>query len=387
MDTQDDNLRIVLTGGGTGGHITPILAVAHELKVQKPNLQTFYIGERGGKFNSLTDANPDIDKTHAISAGKFRRYHGESWLSRLFDVKTGFLNLRDAFRVLFGLVQAYRLLGKIKPDVVFLKGGFVGVPVGLAAAMRHIPIVTHDSDALPGLANRLISKWAAVHATALEAKYYNYPSGKVVPVGVLVEHTYQSVTPEVQAAYKKELGLSTGPVLLITGGSSGAVRINEAVVACIGQLLTANPTLQVVHQVGKGKTGVYKGYAHDRLLTLEFLQPMFRFTGAADLIVTRAGANAMAEFGVQGKACIVIPSAFLTGGHQLENAKIIEEQGTAVVLYEDKLYDSQHGLLPTIQELLDDKTKREELGKKLQAVTIIDAAKRLASVLLGTAKK
>lgn len=383
MDTQDDKLRIVLTGGGTGGHITPILAVAHELKAQNTNVQTFYVGERGGKYNSLTKANPDIDKTFAIFAGKFRRYHGESWLRRLIDIKTGILNIRDAFRVLFGAVQAYRLLGKIKPQVVFLKGGFVGVPVGLAAAMRHIPIVTHDSDALPGLANRLVGRWATVHATALDAKYYKYPADKVAAVGVLVEHTYQPITPDIQTAYKKELGLKNGPLLLITGGSSGAVRINQAVVACIDNLLHTNPNLQVVHQVGKGKTGVYKGYTHERLLILEFLQPMYRFTGAADLIVTRAGANAMAEFGVQGKACIVIPSAFLTGGHQLENAKILAEQGTAEVLYESNLQKLQQ----TIQALLDNKNRRDELGKKLQAVTISDAAERLAAVLLETAEK
>jgi UDP-N-acetylglucosamine--N-acetylmuramyl-(pentapeptide) pyrophosphoryl-undecaprenol N-acetylglucosamine transferase len=385
--SEDKSPTIVLTGGGTGGHITPILAVAHELKSQNPKAKVVYIGERGGKFDELTSDHSAIDQTFAVSAGKLRRYHGESWFRRLFDVKTNLLNLRDSFRFLRGIFQAWRLLGKIKPNIVFQKGGFVGVPVGLAAAMRHIPIVTHDSDAVPGLANRMVSRWASVHATALAAEYYPYPSAKVLPVGVLVEHSYQLVTEDIQQQFKTRLGLPpSAPLLLVTGGSSGAERINKAVVEIVDELLAKHPDLRIIHQAGKGKTGVYGDYKHERLQVLEFLNPMYEYMGAADLVVCRASANTLAELGVQGKATIAIPSEFLTGGHQIKNARILEEQGAAAVVYEDKLYDLQQGLLSTIESLLADKTKRETLAKTLNAQTIPDAARRLAVLLLEQAK-
>ena len=379
---------IVLTGGGTGGHITPILALAEELKALDPSVKTVYIGEKGGRFDELTSGHAAIDETYAIQAGKFRRYHGESWLRRLADVRTNLLNLRDAFRLGIGILQARRVLRRISPDIIFQKGGFVGVPVSVAASRSHIPIITHDSDALPGLANRLVSRWVTLHATALPANLYPYPKDKVLQVGVLVERAYQPVTPETQKEAKLRLVLNPDePVLLITGGSSGAATINQAVTHFVATLLQNHSTLQIIHQVGKGKADVYGDFTHARLKILEFMQPMTMYTAAADVIVTRAGANAMAEFGVQGKACIVVPSPHLTGGHQIKNAQILAEQGAALVVPEDKLYDSQHGLFAAITDLLIDPHKREELAKKLQSQTIPDAAHRLAITLLDQIKQ
>lgn len=379
---------IVLTGGGTGGHITPILAVAHEIKLLNPASRVVYVGEKGGKFGELTNNNPDIDEVYTVRAGKLRRYHGESIIKRLTDVKTNALNARDALFVSVGVPQASRLLTKLKPDVVFLKGGFVGVPIGLAAAKKRIPIVTHDSDALPGLANRVVSRWAAVHATALPAKYYPYTPDKVVPVGVLLEAVYRLVDDQQQRKYKQQLGLSVDkPLLLITGGSSGAVRINKAVVKIIDALLQNQPTLQVIHQVGKGKGEVYGDYQHERLTVLEFMSPMAPYIGAADLIVTRAGATHLAEFGAMGKACLVIPNQELTGGHQLKNAERLEEQGSAQILREDMMYDSTQGLLPVIENLLADEKKRKQLAATLHQTTILGAAKRIAVLLLEQVKR
>jgi UDP-N-acetylglucosamine--N-acetylmuramyl-(pentapeptide) pyrophosphoryl-undecaprenol N-acetylglucosamine transferase len=186
-------MKIVLTGGGTGGHITPILALAHELKRLNPDAYITYIGEQGGKFAELTAGNPDIDEIRAVYAGKFRRYHGESWLQRLFDFKTNLFNLRDLFYFAIGTLQALIVIKRLKPDVVFLKGGFVGVPIGLATAFWRVPFVTHDSDALPGLANRLVARWARYHATGMPAEYYPYPRKSVRHVGVLVSDRHKHV--------------------------------------------------------------------------------------------------------------------------------------------------------------------------------------------------
>lgn len=376
-------MKILLTGGGTGGHITPILAVAHELKILRSDCKTIYVGERGSKFAELTANHAAIDEIYTVSAGKYRRYHGESWLRRVADIKTNLLNLRDLFRFIAGSYQSWRLLRKIRPDIVFLKGGFVGVPIGLAAAMLHIPIITHDSDAVPGLANRLVSRWVSWHATALPAEYYPYPKAKIQPVGVLVEHNYQNVSAMQQKEYKLEIGVPVNSsLLLITGGSSGADRINRAVVKIIEELLQKYPELYAIHQAGKGKMDVYGAYKHDRLRVLEFLNPMHVFMGAADLVVARSSANTLAELGTQGKACIVVPSAFLTGGHQLKNAHRLEEQGAAIIVHDDQLYDLQHGLFAAVTSLLSDKAKRNELSLRLRDITLTGAAKRLANLIL-----
>lgn len=376
-----------MTGGGTGGHITPILAVAHELKKLDPSIKTIYVGEKGSNFASLTKDHQAIDNVYKISAGKLRRYHGDSWIKRIFDINSNIKNIRDMFKVIIGVIQAWLILGKVKPDVVFLKGGFVGVPIGLAAAFRRIPIVTHDSDAMPGLANRLVSRWAKAHATALDAKYYKYPKDKIYPVGVLVEQNYQPVNDIEQAKLKQSLGINPKKlVLLITGGSSGAERINIAIVKIINKILDKHPDLFVIHQVGKGKTNVYNNFTHNRLKVLEFMYPMYTYTGAADLIITRAGANAIAEFGTQGKACIVIPNPDLTGGHQTHNAELLAQQGSALVLTEEYLSKNNNALENAIELLLNDEVKRRELANKLQSNTIKNAGKKLAELLLNQMK-
>lgn len=378
----------MLTGGGTGGHITPILAVAHELKRIQPDIRIIYIGERHSKYAEMTAKNSDIDEIHSIFAGKFRRYHGESWLYRIADIKTNLLNLRDLFYFLLGTIQAMLLLKRLSPDAVLLKGGFVGVPTGLASALWKIPFVTHDSDALPGLANRMVAKWAKYHATALPADKYSYPVEDVKQVGVLVGEEYGSVSDKKQTDFREEIGLpKDATVLLITGGSGGASNINTAAKKLLPKLLEDYPKLYVVHQVGKGKAGVYDGYNHDRLLVGELFFPLYQYTGSADVVVTRAGANAIAELGVQGRACIVIPNPLLTGGHQVKNAQQLEKQGAAVIVDETTLLHDTKVLDLAIRDLLDNRNKRSELGKRLQEITIPDATQKLAKVLLGSVNK
>jgi UDP-N-acetylglucosamine--N-acetylmuramyl-(pentapeptide) pyrophosphoryl-undecaprenol N-acetylglucosamine transferase len=188
-------LRIVMTGGGSGGHITPILAIAHQLKLLRPDCQIIYIGQKGDSLGDIPAQDSNIDQTYTVRAGKLRRYHGEG-LRQLFDLPTVGKNARDVGYVVAGLGQSYRLLRRLQPDVLFVKGGFVGVPVGLAAAKLGIPYITHDSDALPGLANRIIARWAALHAVALPKEVYHYPAANTVTVGVPISHEFRPRTPE-----------------------------------------------------------------------------------------------------------------------------------------------------------------------------------------------
>jgi UDP-N-acetylglucosamine--N-acetylmuramyl-(pentapeptide) pyrophosphoryl-undecaprenol N-acetylglucosamine transferase len=268
-----------------------------------------------------------------------------------------------------------------------LKGGFVGVPVGLAAAVRKIPFLTHDSDALPGLANRLVGRWARVHAVALPEDEYRYPRSHTRQVGVIVEPHFQPVDEQQQKAFKEQIGVSVdGQLLLITGGSSGAQRINEAVTKIVAKLLQDYPGLHIVHQAGKGKTGVYGGFVHPRLQVLEFMRPMYAYTGAADVVVTRASANTLAELGQQGKAAIVVASRYLAGGHQLKNADLLEAAGAALTLAEGKTALDAVELNSYIRRLLDDAMLRQKFSKRLQEVTISGAAEKIAVLLLGLAE-
>ncbi len=384
-------MKIVLSGGGSGGHITPLLAVAAELKTERPDIQIFYIGQRGDKLAGVVEHNPHVDSSYLVSAGKFRRYHGEG-IGQLLDIKTLIKNFRDFFRLLRGLYQSWCILGKVQPDLIFIKGGFVGVPVGLAAAARHIPYVTHDSDALPGLANRIIGRWATAHAVALPKKFYGYPQHKTFEVGVPIAAEYFPVTADQQRIYKRELHLDNYKrILLITGGGLGAQRLNEAVVSITPQLLEHYPDLAVVHLTGLDHESSIRD-AYTRALPLAqrrqvivkgFVTDLYCYSGAADVVVSRAGATNIAEFAIQAKACIVVPNPQLTGGHQLKNAEVLAAHQAVMVVGEVEIQTQGAEVLETaIKQLLNSEADRQGLSKKIAQFAHPGATQQLVQLLL-----
>lgn len=345
------------------------------------------MGERGGHFNDLAVLSADIDETYFIRAGKFRRYHGESWFRRLTDIPTIYKNVRDLFYFTLGFFQACVVIKRVHPDIVFLKGGFVGLPVGLAAVLLRVPIITHDSDVVPGLANRLVGRWAAANLVAHDPSIYKYSKSKTEKVGVIVSGDYAKVDTATQNDYKKQLNIPAGSkLLLITGGSTGAQTINKAVAGIAHGLLDSDKKLYIVHQVGAGKAAAYTGIKHERLEVLEFLKPMYMYTGAADLVVCRGSANTLAELGVQKKPVITIPSPHLAGGHQTKNAKHLAESQAVVVISEP--LDGQQ-LKECIVDLLRDSNRRDMLATNLNNVTHSDAAPKVAELILslGASKK
>ena len=379
-----------MTGGGSGGHITPTLAVAAELKKQQPSVKLVYIGQTGDGLNDVPAAHSAIDQVYTIRAGKFRRYHGEGWRQWL-DLKTWFFNLRDAIYVLIGLVQSFWLLHRLRPDVIFIKGGYVGVPVGLTAALLGIPYITHDSDALPGLANRVIARWAKLHAVGQPKEVYAYPAAKTVTVGVPVQADYQPVTAALMQQYRQELGLSAyQQIICVAGGGLGAQRLNQVLATIAPRLLSDFPELAIIHQVGrKHEHTAASDYAagltpadRERVIIKGFVTDMYRLSGAADLIVSRAGATNMAEFAIQAKPCIIVPNPALTGGHQLKNAKVLADQGSIEVLSEADMMAKPDRLYELIADLLKQPQKRQQLAEKLAQLAHPDAAKRLAKLIL-----
>jgi UDP-N-acetylglucosamine--N-acetylmuramyl-(pentapeptide) pyrophosphoryl-undecaprenol N-acetylglucosamine transferase len=382
-----------LTGGGSGGHITPLLSLARELKTQNPDCQIVYVGHKGDNFDSLKNSSRDFDFMVFINAGKLRRYHGLSRAAQIFDFRTMALNIRDLFRLPGSIISSLRLMGRFKPAVVFSKGGFVAVPVGIAAKLRRVPIVTHDSDAVPGLANRLVGRWAEVHATGMPAKHYAYPKDTISYIGIPIDERIKKVTPKIQAEYKKQLKLPPdSQILLLSGGGHGSARLNELLVAISRHLLESNLALEIVHISGQTHEApvrqAYKGVLsksqQSRVLVKGYTPDFYAYSGSADLIITRAGATTLAELAAAGKACIVVPSPYLTGGHQLKNAEEIDKIGAAVVL--EQTIESDE-LLVIVSELLANDHRRFELARNLFATAHPDAGAKLARIILNAAEQ
>ncbi len=384
---------IVLTGGGSGGHITPLLAVAAELKQQDPDARIVYIGHTGDKLADIPAKDPNIDEVFSVRAGKLRRYHGEGW-KQLLDIPTMVKNIRDVLYVAIGILQSRKLLKRIKPSVIFIKGGFVGVPVGLAAGQLHVPYITHDSDAIPGLANRIIAKKAAMHAVAMPVDTYNYPAEKTVSTGIPLRGEFVPVTDSLKHQYRQDLGVAdTAKLVFIIGGGLGSQRINKAVADTVPHLLGEFPELQIVHAVGRANSddmsARYKTLGtseQGRVEVKSYVDDVYRYSGAADVVITRAGATNLAEFALQGKACVVVPSPFLAGGHQLKNAEYLERQGAAIIIDEAELSADANRLARQVSELLTDEKRREELGKRFSTFAKPDAASQIAQLILDNAK-
>ena len=322
--------HIVLTGGGTAGHVTPNIALMGRLKEQ--GYQISYIGSYNGIEKTLIEELGI--PYYGISSGKLRRY---------FDLK----NFTDPFRVLKGFSEARKLLKQLKPDVVFSKGGFVTVPVVVAAGRLKIPAIIHESDMTPGLANKLCIPSAVKVCCNFPETKAHLPEGKAVVTGT-------PIRPELlqgDAAKGRDFTgfTSEKPVIMIIGGSLGAQAVNDAVRRILPDLLK---DFQVVHLCGKGKRddskNDLKGYVQYEYIESE-LADLFAM---ADIVISRAGANAICELQALKKPNLLIPlSANASRGDQILNARSFEKQGFSMVLEEEAITDEV--LLRAVHDLYD----------------------------------
>lgn len=324
--------KIVLTGGGTAGHVTPNLALIPSLK--ELGYEIHYIGSYQGIERRLIEgAQIPYD---GISSGKLRRY---------FDLK----NFSDPFRVIKGYAQALRLMKRYRPDVVFSKGGFVSVPVVLAARHYRIPTIIHESDMTPGLANKICIPSAAKVCCNFPETLPYLPKDKAVLTGSPIRAELLQGDREAGLAYAHLT--SEKPVIMIIGGSLGAVAVNTAMRRILPRLLSR---FQVIHICGKG-------HIEDSLIgTPGYVQyeyvdaPLKHLFAAADLVVSRAGANSICELLALRKPNLLIPlPAAASRGDQILNAESFARQGFSVVLEEEKITDDL--LFQTITELYDNR--------------------------------
>lgn len=320
--------RIILTGGGTAGHVTPNIALLPRLRELQYDIH--YIGSYNGIEKELI-AKQQIPY-HGISSGKLRRY---------FSLK----NFTDPFRVLKGFNEANHLIKTLKPDVIFSKGGFVSVPVVIAGKRNHVPVIIHESDMTPGLANRISIPSAYKVCCNFPETLKALPEDKAVLTGSPIRQELLTGDPEKARAF---CGFTDNkPVILVIGGSLGATAVNQAVRAILPELLKE---FQVIHLCGKGKLDTslsnLEGYVQ-----FEYIQDELRHLFAlSDIVISRAGANAICELLALQKPNILIPlSASASRGDQILNARSFERQGFSEVLEEETLTNEL--LLKSIREL------------------------------------
>lgn len=326
--------RIILTGGGTAGHVTPNIALIPRLLELRYDIQ--YIGSYQGIEKELIQ--PFGIPYHGISSGKLRRY---------FSVQ----NFTDPFRVLKGFGEAKRLIKELQPDVIFSKGGFVSVPVVLAGKHNKVPTIIHESDMTPGLANKIAIPSATKVCCNFPETLEHLPKDKAVLTGSPIRQ--ELLSGNRIAAMDLCHFSADKPVILVIGGSLGSVAVNNAVRLALPELLEH---FQIVHLCGKGKVDdsltSMKGYTQFEYIKDE-LRDIFAL---ADIVISRAGANAICELLALRKPNLLIPlSANASRGDQILNARSFERQGFSMVLEEEEL--TKESLLEAVRKLYNDRSR------------------------------
>lgn len=347
--------KIVLTGGGTAGHVTPNIALLDGLR--EKGFSISYIGSYNGIERELiSQCNIEY---YPISSGKLRRY---------FDIK----NFTDPFRVVKGFGQARRLLKMLSADIIFSKGGFVSVPVVLAAKTLGIPVIIHESDMTPGLANRIAMRGATKICCNFPETLVFLPEGKAVLTGSPIRKELLSGNADKARA---DLGfLEDKPVILVMGGSIGSVFINNAVRDALDELLDR---FQIIHLCGKGNLDPAcdnrEGYRQFEYISDELCD----FFALASLVISRAGANSICELLALRKPNILIPlSLNASRGDQILNARSFEKQGFSCVLKEEKV--NRDSLINAIDSVYDE---REKYVAAMEKSTIKDAVATIIDLI------
>lgn len=364
------------------------MAVLRELRRHDPSLQAYFVADKkfAPQASDLIAEAPFEVHLKRIYAGKLRRYHKVNILRQLLHLPTVLKNIRDIFLVAFGLVQSVLFLRKIRPDVVFTKGGFVCLPVGLAAKFLGIPLVIHDSDAHPGLTNRMLARYATVIGTGAPLENYNYPEGRTHYVGIPFDAVFRPLNEKGKKACKTEIGLHdiTKPLLVVTGGGQGARNINRAVVNIAPMLLDKIAILHITGTSNYQET-LAAAPEHIDYIIKPFMPGLATAFGAADIVMTRAGATTLSELAAMAKPVIIIPNPHLTGGHQLKNAEVFERASAAIVVQEEDIILDPRKLAKMVVELMKDDKKRAEIGKKLYKFAKKDAALDMAALIVEAA--
>ncbi|MBP1889473.1 UDP-N-acetylglucosamine--N-acetylmuramyl-(pentapeptide) pyrophosphoryl-undecaprenol N-acetylglucosamine transferase [Clostridium moniliforme] len=353
--------KIIMTGGGTAGHVTPNLALVPSLKEE--GFEVKYIGSKDGIEKDIITSN-NIPY-YGISSGKLRRY---------FDIK----NFTDPFKVLKGIHEAKKIISKEKPDIIFSKGGFVTVPVVIAASMKKIPVVAHESDITPGLANKLASPFCNKLCVTFRESLQFVKNNKGILTGSPIR---KEILTGSKLKGKEICGFTDDKdIILIMGGSLGSKVINDAIRKNIYNILKSN---NIIHICGKGNLDEslknIDGYKQFEYVSDELTHLMH----AADYIISRAGANSIFEFLALKKPTLLIPlSKNASRGDQILNANSFKKEGFSLVMQEEEL--ENEGILKGIKML---KESKQQLIKNMNESKMNDGVKEIINVIKSSIQR
>ncbi len=365
-----------------------MVAVFRELQKNDNHQLKFWCDRKFGNSAKVIFAkfDPNIP-VERIFSGKLRRYHG---ISKIEHLRPSILlpNIRDVFLVMFGFVQSFFKLLAWRPDVIFMKGGYVCLPVGYAAKLLGIPIILHDSDAHPGLTNRLLSPFAVAIGTGAPLEYYKYPPEKTRYVGIPVAAEFRKYSDDERRKFKSKLGFDPDkPLVVVTGGGLGAKKINNAVMQSKDELLSETSIFLIS---GKLQYDELEAKSDDRpgwKLKAFIHEGMFEVLAAADIVVARAGATTLLELAALHKPTIIIPNGNLTAGHQLKNAKVYQDALAAVVLTEEEIEKNPEALTGKVVSLLKASKIRKGLGDNFGKFAKPNAASDMADIIITTIRR
>ncbi|MBR2726192.1 UDP-N-acetylglucosamine--N-acetylmuramyl-(pentapeptide) pyrophosphoryl-undecaprenol N-acetylglucosamine transferase [Candidatus Saccharibacteria bacterium] len=407
-------MKILVVGGGSGGHITPAVAVVRALLEKKPRTEvefwtdfkyyknvTKLTTEIGLAWGEKRGRRSEYIRVRRLPAGKFHRY--ADWHFRDYFVHFGITvkelilgNIIGFFGFLAGLITSFCRMITYRPDIIFLKGGYVCLPVGLAARAFKIPYIIHESDVVAGLANRILMKKARKVAFGMPLseeileKHPNY-----IWTGIPVGPEFRPVSMTKQSSLKKAFSFNPDqPLVVITGGSQGSENLNEATRVILPDLLKFTSVGLVAgrkHYENMIDLKKYEDWEHASLESnfrmWEFNTTMDELMGAADVVVSRAGATTITELAALKKAVILVPFARLPGGHQQKNAARLEELKAATVVPDIEMVEQPEKLLAAIKHLVKSPRLRADMADRLHAESKPDAADALAGIIMEEAGK
>lgn len=354
--------KFILSGGGTGGHIYPAIAIANELKTRFPDAEFLFVG-----------AQDKMEMQKVPQAGYAIEGLWIAGLQRKFTLQ----NAMFPIKLVDSLLKSRKIIKKFKPDVVIGTGGFASGPLLQMAEMLGIPTVIQEQNSFPGITNKLLSKKANAICVAYQNLERFFPKEKMILTGNPVRQDLIAIdSKREEALFHLKLDASK-KTLLVLGGSLGARRVNQLIEKELGTIIAQN--VQVIWQCGKLYYEDYKKYNSESVQVVAFIERMDLVYAAADVIISRAGASSVSELCIVGKPVIFIPSPNVSEDHQTKNARAIVDKNGALLLKEHEL----ETLFATVFEsLLKDENKQLELRKNIKALAMPEATKKIADVIV-----
>lgn len=378
----------MLTGGGSGGHITPTAAVAKAIRSASKDTQIRYIGGTTDKIARSTFKGTGLaDSFSTTLNGKFRRFVGFKGLQKLKLWKSFLFNLRDVFGLGIGCIQAIILLLFDRPNVVFSKGGSPALPVCIAAVILRIPIVTHDSDAVPGLTHRYTGRYARY-------RLFGVKPAKMKPSWEYVGIPLSRVFETKPSAQEKEKICSAYSVssdfILVTGGGLGSRDVNLSTIRAAALSSYKNDWLIVsgdkYYEMSLKEVSSLPRDVQKRVHIVNFSSDMPQLIRSASVVITRAGATALAEVSAAGAATVIIPNPALPGGHQVHNAQVFMDTGAALIVKDTRRGIDPADIASAVSRITSDNNLKSDLQSSIKKLSVSDSADKVASILLKVSK-